>query len=97
MFILFLFIGAVFIAASFAFIQNESENNWLASLVIGVCFFTMSSVLGFFSGYDEGRIRGLTDSGKYEIVSNADYSLNELKTFIKIGDFYLKEVEESAE
>lgn len=97
MFIVCLFIGVLFIGASLAFIQNESENKALASMMIGLCFFVTSSVLGFFSGYDEGRVRGLVDSGKYEIVSNEEYSLNELKTFTKIDDFYLKEVEESAE
>lgn len=97
MFILFLFIGTVFVGASLAFIQNESENKALVSMIIGVSFFVMSSVLGFFSGYDEGRVRGLTESGKYEIVTNEDYSLNELKTFIKINDFYLKEIDENAE
>lgn len=44
-------------------------------------------------GIDFGRIRGYVDSGKYEIVTNNDYSLKELKTFKKVGNVYLKEVE----
>lgn len=97
MFILLLLIGVIFIGASLAFIQNESENKALASLIIGVCFFVTSSVLGFFSGYEEGKIQGLVSSGKYEIVSNEDYSLKELSSFVKINETYLKEIENATE
>ena len=30
----------------------------------------------------------------YEIVSSENYSLNELKSFIKINGYYLKEIED---
>lgn len=44
-------------------------------------------------GIDYGRIRGLVDSGKYEIVTNEDYSLKELEAFKRVGDVYLKEID----
>lgn len=93
MYIVCLFIGAIFIGIGLAFYQNSYTNSALVSMVLGVCFFITSSFLSLYSGYNEGIVRGLVDSGKYEIVSNKDYSLNELKTFIKIQGVYLKETD----
>lgn len=59
-------------------------------LVAASCIFALVAAA---TAIDYGRIRGYVDSGKYEIVTNNDYSLKELKTFKKVGDVYLKEVE----
>lgn len=97
MFILFLLIGVIFIGTSLALILNDSENGGLAAMVVGVFFFVIALVSGVFWGYDEGKIQGLVNSGKYEIVSNEDYSLKELSSFVKINKTYLKEIENAAE
>lgn len=93
MFILFLLIGVVFLGVSTALILNDSENGGLAAMAVGVFFFVTSLVFGVFWGYEEGKIQGLVNSGKYEIVSNEDYSLKELSSFVKINETYLKEIE----
>lgn len=95
MFILFLFAGIAFFGLAFVFMMNDSISKAAISMVLSILFFVASSFVGFFSGCDEGRVQGLVDSGKYEIVSNVDYSLKELSSFTKIKGYYLKEVDEN--
>ena len=79
------------VAIYFAFFKDEDLGFTL--LLIDVFFFMVVAISGAYWGYKEGEIQGLLYSGKYEIVSNENYSLNELKSFIKINNVYLKEVE----
>ena len=72
----------------------KDEDLGFTLLLIDIFFFMVTTVSGSYSFYKEGEIQGLLCSGKYEIVSNEDYSLNELKSFIKINNCYLKEVDE---
>ena len=72
----------------------EDEDWGFTLLLIDVFFFMVVAITGSYYFYKEGTVQGLLCSGKYEIVSNEDYSLNELKTFIKINDYYLKEVDD---
>ena len=71
----------------------EDEDWGFALLLLDICFFIVVAISGSYYFYKEGEVQGLLCSGKYEIVSNEDYSLNELKSFIKINGYYLKEVE----
>ena len=71
----------------------KDEDLGFTLLLIDVFFFMVVAISGTYWGYKEGEIQGLLCSGKYEIVSNEDYSLNELKSFIKINGYYLKEIE----
>ena len=71
----------------------KDEDLGFTLLLIDVFFFMVVAISGTYWGYKEGEIQGLLYSGKYEIVSNEDYSLNELKSFIKINGYYLKEIE----
>ena len=71
----------------------KDEDLGFALLLIDVFFFMVVAISGSYYFYKEGEVQGLLCSGKYEIVSNEDYSLNELKSFVKINDYYLKEVE----
>ena len=71
----------------------EDEDWGFILLLIDICFFIVVAISGSYYFYKEGEVQGLLCSGKYEIVSNEDYSLNELKSFIKINGYYLKEVE----
>ena len=72
----------------------KDEDLGFTLLLIDILFFMMTTISGAYYFYKEGEIQGLLCSGKYEIVSNEDYSLNELKSFIKINGCYLKEVDE---
>ena len=72
----------------------KDEDLGFTLLLIDIAFFMITTISGAYYFYKEGEIQGLLCSGKYEIVSNEDYSLNELKSFIKINGCYLKEVDE---
>ena len=79
------------VAIYIAFMKDE---DWgFIFLLLDVFFFMTVAITGTYYGYKEGTVNGLLCSGKYEIVSNEDYSLNELKSFIKINGYYLKEIE----
>ena len=71
----------------------KDEDLGFALLLIDVFFFMVVAISGSYWGYKEGTVNGLVSSGKYEIVENDNYSLNELKSFIKINGYYLKEVD----
>ena len=68
----------------------KDEDLGFALLLIDVFFFIVVAISGSYYSYKEGEVQGLLCSGKYEIVSNEDYSLNLLKSFIKITGYYLK-------
>ena len=72
----------------------KDEDLGFILLLIDVFFFMVVAITGSYYGYKEGTVNGLLCSGKYEIVSNEDYSLNELKSFIKINGYYLKEIDD---
>ena len=73
----------------------KDEDLGFALLLIDVFFFMVVAISGSYYSYKEGEVQGLLCSGKYEIVSNENYSLNELKSFIKINGYYLKEVDDN--
>ena len=72
----------------------EDEDLGFTFLLLDIAFFIATTISGAYYFYKEGEVQGLLCSGKYEIVSNEDYSLNELKSFIKINDYYLKEIDD---
>lgn len=80
------------VAIYISFFKNEDLGFTL--LLVDIAFFMVTTISGAYWGYKEGEIQGLLCSGKYEIVSNEEYSLNELKSFIKINGVYLKEVDD---
>ena len=73
----------------------EDEDWGFIFLLLDVFFFITVAITGSYYFYKEGEVQGLLCSGKYEIVSNEDYSLNELKSFIKINGYYLKEIDDN--
>ena len=73
----------------------EDEDWGFTLLLLDVFFFMTVAITGSYYFYKEGTVQGLLCSGKYEIVSNEDYSLNELKSFIKINGYYLKEIDDN--
>ena len=86
----FLALGAIFYSS----LKDEATVLKVVIFVFGIAL-NIAAVLSSVSfGQDVGKVEGLVESGKYEIVTNEDYSLKELETFLKINGVYLKEVDE---
>lgn len=94
MFAFFCIISIVLLIVAIYVSFFKDEDLGFTLLLIDIAFFMMTTISGAYYFYKEGEIQGLLCSGKYEIVSNENYSLNELKSFIKINGCYLKEVDE---
>lgn len=94
MFAFFCIISLILLIVAIYISFFKDEDLGFTLLLIDILFFMITTISGAYYFYKEGEIQGLLCSGKYEIVSNEDYSLNELKSFIKINGCYLKEVDE---
>lgn len=94
MFAFFCIISLILLIVAIYVSFFKDEDLGFTLLLIDIAFFMITTISGAYYFYKEGEIQGLLCSGKYEIVSNEDYSLNELKSFIKINGCYLKEVDE---
>ena len=94
MFAFFCIISLILLIVAIYISFFKDEDLGFTLLLIDIAFFMITTISGAYYFYKEGEIQGLLCSGKYEIVSNEDYSLNELKSFIKINGCYLKEVDE---
>ena len=94
MFAFFCIISLILLIVAIYVSFFKDEDLGFTLLLIDILFFMITTISGAYYFYKEGEIQGLLCSGKYEIVSNEDYSLNELKSFIKINGCYLKEVDE---
>ena len=86
---LFLIIGALYYIY-----RNSFTDVALMGIIVGLVFNLVAVFWGVEYGKQVGRVNGLVESGKYEIVTNDDYSINELEKFLKINGTYLKELEE---
>lgn len=93
LFAFFCIISVVLLVVAIYVSFFKDEDLGFTLLLIDVFFFMVVAISGTYWGYKEGEVQGLLCSGKYEIVSNENYSLNELKSFIKINGVYLKEIE----
>ena len=82
------------IGAIYNIYGNGFNDEALLGLIMGVVLFLAAAVWGIEYGKSIGRVNGLVESGKYEVVTNNDYSMKELETFLKINDTYLKELSE---
>ena len=92
-FCFFCIVAIVLLVVAIYIVFFKDEDLGFTFLLLDIVFFMVATISGAYYFYKEGEVQGLLCSGKYEIVSNEDYSLNELKSFIKINDYYLKEVE----
>ena len=86
---LFLTIGSLYYIY-----RNNSNDVALMGIIMGLVFNLVATLWGVEYGKQVGRVNGLVESGKYEIVTNNDYSINELEKFLKINGTYLKELDE---
>ena len=95
LFVFHCIISIVLLAVAIYVSLFKDEDWGFTLLLIDVFFFMVVAITGSYYFYKEGTVQGLLCSGKYEIVSNEDYSLNELKSFIKINDYYLKLIDDN--
>ena len=95
---MFIFLLLFSFLALGAILYNSLEDEFtvlkVVTFVFGIALNIAAMAFGVSFGENEGKIEGLVESGKYEIVTNKDYSLKELETFLKINGIYLKEVDE---
>ena len=82
------------IGALYYIYRNNFTDGALMAIIVGLVFNLAAIVLGIEYGKNVGRVNGLVESGKYEIVTNDDYSISELEKFLKINGVYLKELGE---
>ena len=95
MFVLFLMVGLFLIAGAIYYIYRKGFTDIsIMALLVGLIFNSIAIFWSVEYGKNVGRINGLVESGKYEIVTHDDYSNNELDEFLKINGIYLKELEE---
>lgn len=94
MFFVFCIISIVLLVVAIYVLFFKDEDLGSTFLLLDIAFFMVVAITGSYYFYKEGTVQGLLCSGKYEIVSNEDYSLNELKSFIKINGYYLKEIDD---
>lgn len=90
LFVSFLALGAIFYNA----LEDEATVLKVVIFVFGIALNIAAVTSSVSFGEDVGKVEGLVESGKYEIVTNEDYSLKELEAFLKINGVYLKEVDE---
>ena len=88
-------ISVVLLVVAIYTVVIEDEDLGVYLLLVDIFFFILTTISGSYYFYKDGEIQGLLCSGKYEIVSNENYSLNELKSFIKINGYYLKLIDEN--
>lgn len=96
---MYIFLFVLFLLLGISFISYGIYHAFYNDLIIGVITFILGALIlslsiGLYSDYNVTKIKvnALVESGKYEIVTHDDYSLNELKQFKSIGGVYLKEV-----
>ena len=90
-----LIIGLFLIAGAIYYIyKNGFTDVAILGIILGLVFNLTAIFWGIEYGKNIGRVNGLLESGKYEIVTNDDYSNKELEKFLKINGIYLKELEE---
>ena len=82
------------IGAIYSIYRNGFTDVALMGIIMGLVFSLVAAFWGIEYGKSVGRVNGLVESGKYEIVTNDDYSMNELEKFLKINGVYLKELGE---
>ena len=82
------------IGAIYSIYRNGFTDVALMGIIMGLVFSLVATFWGIEYGKNVGRVNGLVESGKYEIVTHDAYSINELEKFLKINGVYLKELGE---
>lgn len=83
----FLISSIVFFVGSVILMWQDLKVLSVLALVLAISI-NLTAVVHYI---ELGRVRGLVESGKYEIVTNEDYSKKYLKDeCLKISDYYLR-------
>lgn len=90
--LLLLGIGLVGYGAWYAYQWNTGSGATILGL--GLLMLLLAVPMTVYYINTEIKVDTLVETGKYEIVTNEDYSLKELEQFMNVGGVYLKEVEE---
>lgn len=93
LFVLFSLLGiGIICIGAYSYHMNDMLSGVMVC-ILGVLILILSICL--FSSYNitKAKVNALVESGKYEIVTHDDYSMNELKQFMSVGGVYLKEVD----
>lgn len=94
-FILFFILGIILAVGGGVLTYRSAEEDLGAMLaILGLVVLTFDITLFSVNNINKAKVTALVESGKYEIVTHDEYSLNELKQFKNVGGIYLKEVEE---
>lgn len=94
LFVLFLLLGIGIISTGvYCAYWNDTAIGVMVS-VLGLIILTLNICIFSIYNITKAKVNALVESGKYEIVTHEEYSLNELKQFKNVGGVYLKEVEE---
>ena len=94
LFVLFSLLGiGIICIGAYSWHMNDMLSGVMVC-ILGVLILILS--IGLFSSYNitKAKVDALVESGKYEIVTHNDYSMNELKQFKNVGGVYLKEIDE---
>lgn len=91
MFILFLIVSFMLLTVGiYCLTKSGTTTPSLTALVIGFIFNVVAIVCAVGYGKGVGEIKGLLESGKYEIATHDDYSMKELEEFKNINGVYLR-------
>lgn len=93
-FILFLVLGIILAVGGVLTYRSAEEDLGAMLAILGLVVLTFDITLFSVNNINKAKVTALVESGKYEIVTHDEYSLNELKQFKNVGGIYLKEVEE---
>lgn len=95
MFVLFLMFSFITLLGVLLYYIREFDFKVFPAilLIISFAFNIATAITSINYGKEKGRVQEMAESGRYEIATHNDYSLNELKEFHYINGVYLKEVE----
>lgn len=90
--VFFVIAAAALLSWSIYLLCNDNDFGGLL-LAFAAVALALTLSFGTLGVYERGKIDGLVESGKYEIVTHDDYSMKELQEFKKVGDHYLKNID----
>lgn len=93
-FILFFVLGLTFFSLGVYLIVSDEDCLGTISSVFGAIVLILGITVLGIDHTNKSKVDALLETGKYEIVTHNDYSLNELKQFKNVGGVYIKEIEQ---
>lgn len=91
--ILFLLVGLGLVGFGAWYAYQWDTGSGVVMLALGFFMLLLGVPMTTYHINTQIKVDALVESGHYEIVTNEDYSLKELEQFMKVGGFYLKEID----